>query len=211
MFGSLCKGVTAIVTWAALITAANAQTPGQDPVAPFMRVFGHALPPIGHVDFCRRHGGDCRPAPSRSNRVVLDAQRWEELQEVNDLVNRSIAPVTDLDLYGRLEHWAYPRTAGDCEDYVLLKRKLLIDGGWPQGALLITVVRDELGEGHAVLTVRTTSGDVILDNKRPDILTWNASTYSFVKRQSYSDPTVWMSLAAPEAPSDAQVATNRRP
>jgi len=31
------------------------------------------------------------------------------------------------------------RTAtGDCEDYVLLKRKMLIDAGWPREALLIT-------------------------------------------------------------------------
>ena len=51
--------------------------------------------------------------------------------------------MTDLDLYGRIEHWTYPAAMGDCEDYVLLKRRLLRERGWPSSALLITVVRDE--------------------------------------------------------------------
>ena len=58
-----------------------------------------------------------------------------------------------------------PRTKGDCEDYALLKRHTLIRKGWPVGSLLLTVVRDEKGEGHAVLTARTKQGDFILDNK----------------------------------------------
>ena len=37
--------------------------------------------------------------------------------------------------------------------------------GWPESKLLITVVRDENNEGHAVLTVRTDEGDFILDNR----------------------------------------------
>ncbi len=44
---------------------------------------------------------------------------------------------------------------GDCEDYALLKRKMLMQAGWPREALLMTVVRDKKGEGHAVLTVKT--------------------------------------------------------
>ena len=45
--------------------------------------------------------------------------------------------------------------AGDCEDFVLLKRKKLIAGGFSPSDLLITVVRKPDGEGHAVLTLRT--------------------------------------------------------
>ena len=35
-----------------------------------------------------------------------------------------IEPVTDQQLWGVEEKWSYPVNKGDCEDYVLLKRKL---------------------------------------------------------------------------------------
>ena len=42
-------------------------------------------------------------------------------------VNDSIAPVTDLEHWGVVEKWSYPDDGyGDCEDYVLLKRRMLI-------------------------------------------------------------------------------------
>jgi predicted transglutaminase-like cysteine proteinase len=83
---------------------------------------------------------------------------------------------------------------GDCEDYVLLKRKMLMDAGWPREALLITVVRDKKGEGHAVLTVKSDKGEYVLDNQNESVLAWTETGYRFVKRQSQSDPNVWVSL-----------------
>jgi predicted transglutaminase-like cysteine proteinase len=58
------------------------------------------------------------------------------------------------------DDWAYPDDMfrGDCNAYVLLKRKLLIAAGWPTSSVLITVVYTADGEGHAVLTVRTGAG-----------------------------------------------------
>jgi predicted transglutaminase-like cysteine proteinase len=106
--------------------------------------------------------------------------------------------MTDLDHYGVVEKWAYPDDGyGDCEDYVLLKRRLLVDAGWPRQALLITVVRDLKGDGHAVLTVKTDRGEFILDNQQADILLWSDTSYRYVKRQSQSDPNVWVSLGDP--------------
>jgi predicted transglutaminase-like cysteine proteinase len=102
--------------------------------------------------------------------------------------------VTDLDLYGVTDYWTIPTARGDCEDYVLLKRKRLMELGWPASALLITVVRDERGEGHAVLMVRTQQGDFVLDNKTDEIKLWHRTRYQFVMRQSYLNPRVWMSL-----------------
>ncbi len=107
-----------------------------------------------------------------------------------------MAPVTDQDLYGQVEMWTYPAGKGDCEDYVLLKRRMLIERGWPESTLLITVVRDENNEGHAVLTVRTDSGDLVLDNKRQDIVRWTETPYTFIKQQSDRNPLVWISLLA---------------
>jgi hypothetical protein len=83
---------------------------------------------------------------------------------------------------------------GDCEDYVLLKRHIFIQSAWPREALLVTVVRDKDEEGHAVLTVITDKGDYVLDNQTEDILLWSETGYRFVKRQSQSNPNLWVSL-----------------
>jgi predicted transglutaminase-like cysteine proteinase len=92
------------------------------------------------------------------------------------------------------EVWTLPTTYGDCEDYVLMKRQMLIDNGWPASALLITVVRERSGEGHAVLTVRTDRGDFILDNQEANVLRWDETNYHYIKRQSEFDETVWASI-----------------
>jgi len=118
-----------------------------------------------------------------------------DLVRINKLVNETIKPLTDLEHWGVVEHWSYPDDGyGDCEDYVLLKRRMLIESGWPRQALLVTVVRDKQVEGHAVLTVTTNKGDYILDNQNADILLWSKTGYRFVKRQSQSNPNVWVAL-----------------
>ena len=89
---------------------------------------------------------------------------------------------------------------GDCEDYALMKRKILIDRGFPRQALLITVVRDEQNEGHAILTVKTNSGEYILDNLNDDVKAVSRVPYRLVKRQSQEDPNVWVALG-PVAPT----------
>jgi hypothetical protein len=120
---------------------------------------------------------------------------WRDLVRVNKWVNETIKPITDMDHWGVIEKWSLPTDGyGDCEDYVLLKRKMLIDAGWPREALLITVVRDKKGEGHAVLTVKSDKGEFVLDNQNETVLAWTDTGYRFVKRQSQSDPNLWVSL-----------------
>lgn len=161
----------------------------------YMQVHGQALPPFGFVHFCRRHRFDCEPVEEVSfTRFNATAARLRELDIVNREVNARIKPVTDLELYGREEYWTYPTNQGDCEDYVVLKRRILISRGWPASALLITVVRDELGDGHAVLTVRTKQGDYVLDNKVDTIHMWRNTPYQYLMRQSYLNPRLWMAL-----------------
>jgi predicted transglutaminase-like cysteine proteinase len=175
----------------------------------FMSSFGDTLPPIGYVNFCREHDSECRPAERFADRIQLTAAKFQEIERVNDAVNTEVAPVTDLELYGQPEVWAYPSGKGDCEDYVLLKRRLLAARGFPESTLLITVVRDENNEGHAVLTVRTDRGDLILDNKRREVMRWADTPYTFVKRQSERNPLVWISLLPPEtAPQTTVSASN---
>jgi predicted transglutaminase-like cysteine proteinase len=180
-----------------------------------MQTFGETLPPIGHVDLCKRIPQECEVATvalvSTLSPIALSSERWMELTYVNTYVNEAIEPVTDLELYGVIEWWDYPTdNKGDCEDYVLLKRRILIERGWPESALLITVVRDENNEGHAVLTVRTDDGDFVLDNKHNEIRLWGETGYGFVKRQSEYDPALWLSLTPPDqAPAPGISASNR--
>jgi predicted transglutaminase-like cysteine proteinase len=175
----------------------------------YMKAFGDTLPPIGYVNFCQEHRADCRPGPRFADRIQLTPAKFGQIEEVNTAVNTEIAPETDLDLYGKPEYWTYPTTKGDCEDYVLLKRRILIERGFPESTLLITVVRDENDEGHAVLTVRTDKGDFVLDNKRREVMRWADTPYTFIKRQSERNPLVWISLLPPEtAPQTAVSASN---
>ena len=162
-----------------------------------MRVFGPAQPPYGFVNFCERMPRECQQGPQEESRFDLTANRRTELEAVNLAVNHEIKPVTDIDLYGVADYWTIPVRQGDCEDYVLLKRRMLMQSGWPRQALLITVVRDKRGDGHAVLTVKTDKGEFILDNQNEDVLLWSDTGYRFVKRQSQSDPNVWIALGDP--------------
>jgi predicted transglutaminase-like cysteine proteinase len=161
----------------------------------FQPMFGAALPPVGYVDFCRRFPAECQKTGRDTERVAMNAERWKILRQVNTHVNEKIAPVSDQDLYGQAEYWAYPTDAGDCEDFLLLKKRYLEGLGFPSSALLITVVLDEKGEGHAVLTVATDGGDYVLDNRRDAILRWSDTRYRFLKRQSWENPTRWVALA----------------
>ncbi len=190
--------------------AISLKTSSESQQMSFMQSFGETLPPIGYVNFCRTRSAECRPSRRFADRVHLTRARAVELRKVNTAVNNAIAPVTDMDLYGEVERWTYPVKKGDCEDYVLLKRRILIQRGWPETALLITVVRDESSEGHAVLTVRTDRGDFVLDNKVNQVKAWAETPYTFVKQQSARNPLVWISLLPPDlTPQPAMSASNR--
>jgi predicted transglutaminase-like cysteine proteinase len=161
-----------------------------------MATSGTTAQPIGHYEFCQSHVAECSVRGRRDVRVKLTPTLWNQLVAVNAEVNRDIVAETDEEIYGRPEVWAYPDKIGkgDCEDLVLLKRRDLIKKGWPTGALLITVVRQQNGEGHAVLTVLTDRGDLILDNLQPRVLVWSDTDYEYVKRQSEYDSGQWTGI-----------------
>jgi predicted transglutaminase-like cysteine proteinase len=147
------------------------------------------------VQFCGESPADCRVDALPMQTARLDGRAWRELVRINREVNDHIEPMSDLEHWGTLEKWSYPTDGkGDCEDYVLEKRKRLMAAGWPRQSLLITVVRDKKGDGHAVLTVRTDRGDFVLDNQEGRIKAWQNTGYSFVKRQSEQHPNRWVSL-----------------
>lgn len=171
--------------------AANAA--GDRPL--FIAVGGSARAPIGWTEFCSEYAPECETKSLEPRDMVLTTKAWKQLARINKRVNETVRPITDLEHWGVVERWNYPEDGyGDCEDYVLLKRRMLMQAGWPRQALLITVVRDKQGDGHAVLTVRTDKGELILDNQNLDILLWTETGYRFIKRQSQRDPNVWLTV-----------------
>ena len=176
----------------------------------FATEYGKTLPPVGFVNFCARNPADCKPTGGKSVKLAMSPERWNLLYQVNTYVNGKIAPMSDQDLYGEPEFWAYPTDAGDCEDYLLLKKRYLENLGFPASALLITVVLDEKNEGHAVLTVTTKDGDFILDNRRNEIRRWTDLDYVFLKRQSPRDPRAWVALAKDKTIASGFVAGGNR-
>jgi len=160
----------------------------------FAQTAGPTSIPIGHSEFCKANRGEC----GKNRKVVeveeLTEDRWQTLVAVNVEMNRTIVPVTDADLYKVEELWTYPAGYGDCEDYALAKRRALIEGGWDASTLLIAVVRQKSGDGHAVLMVRTDRGDLILDNQDGSIRLWSETPYQYLKRQSQANSGDWVDI-----------------
>lgn len=156
--------------------------------------------PIGHYEFCKLNPAECAIRMRDVGPEAMNGALWKTLVAVNLAVNAAVKPMNDIDIYGKDEVWAYPAGAGDCEDYVLEKRRDLMRKGLSLTNLLITVVRKPDGEGHAVLTVRTSGGDFVLDNLTDSIRQWDETGYRFLKRQSSEHTGRWVSIREGSAP-----------
>jgi len=159
--------------------------------------------PVGHYEFCQKLPNECNERTPKEAPIELTRQLWAEIIAVNNSVNTRIIPRTDMEMWGKEEVWSYPERYGDCEDYALEKRRELMAKGVPAGDLLLTVVRQRNGDGHAVLTVRTSLGDYILDNLELRVLAWTDTDYRYLKRQSETDSGEWVSIRDDRAPTIA--------
>lgn len=160
-----------------------------------MTTGGLTSQPIGHYDFCKTHKSECSIRPANLAPAAMTGALWRQLTSITVAVNAAVKPMSDADIYGKDEVWAYPDSGvGDCEDYVLEKRRRLNGLGISLANLLITVVRKPDGEGHAVLTVRTDKGDYILDNLTDKVRSWDQTGYRFLKRQAAENTGRWVSI-----------------
>ncbi|MDQ2632763.1 MAG: transglutaminase-like cysteine peptidase [Pseudomonadota bacterium] len=150
--------------------------------------------PIGHYEFCQANPVECNIRLRDNGPERMSGTLWKQIVAVNVGVNAAIKPMNDIDLYGKDEVWTYPVGAGDCEDYVLEKRRNLKRQGLSLSNLLVTVVHKPDGEGHAVLTVRTDEGDFVLDNLTDSVLQWNQTGYRFLKRQASNHTGRWVTI-----------------
>src|SRR5450631_2237543 len=168
--------------------------------ASYAPISGPASVPYGWADFCRRYAGECDSGPFAPLDVNLTPKTMKEIERVSKWVNAHVKPVSDIEHWGVIDQWDYPTDGkGDCEDYALFKRKILMGEGFPRQALLMTVVKDGQNEGHAILTVKTNAGEFVLDNLNDEVKAWNRTGYRFVKRQSQPNQNLWVQIGDPTA------------
>ncbi len=200
MFGVITKAALATTLAAATYFALVESSMAGSDAATYVSVGADTSVPYGWVEFCGRYRGECPDDDRAAQPMDLTPAVMRKIQRINAAVNKSVAPVSDMDLWGVVDQWDYPTDGkGDCEDYALLKRRMLMDEGFPRQALLMTVVKEANGDGHAVLTVKTNRGEFVLDNLGDEVKPWNKTPYRFVKRQSEQNPNVWVSIGAPTA------------
>jgi predicted transglutaminase-like cysteine proteinase len=172
---------TCVVLLAACTQASGAGTT--------MQTQGYAFAPPAFKAFCAKEKTLC-DTKGRTKVVDLTGTRKAELARVNAAVNRRIAERSDVSTTGKADEWNLPKDQGDCEDFAILKKSELIKLGWPASALLLTVAHSG-NEGHTVLTVRTSQGDLVLDNRTSAIRDWSLTPYRYFARQSQSNGKVW--------------------
>jgi predicted transglutaminase-like cysteine proteinase len=198
MFGTFLKGLGLLAIGALVYLPLQGATNAASSNVGYIAVGSRSLVPYGWVDFCHRYKGECEGGSLPSADANLTPETMKIIKQVNAWVNTNIKPMSDTQHWGVVDQWDYPTDGfGDCEDYVLLKRRLLIDEGLPKQALLVTVVKDEHGEGHSILTVKTNRGEYILDNLATEVKPWNQVPYRFVKRQSQTDQNIWVDIGEP--------------
>ena len=141
--------------------------------------------PLAMQFFCAKHRDEC--TSSRRGEVTMSGQLLDVLKHVNLQVNRAIRPQRDT-----ADVWELNPRAGDCEDYVLSKRSALVRSGVAPGALRIAYTHTRWGEAHAVLLVRTSEGDYVLDNLTNTVKTLRSSGYA-IRSMSSANPLRWIS------------------
>jgi predicted transglutaminase-like cysteine proteinase len=162
----------------------------------FIRFDAPTLAPMAFTQFCLNYPGDC--APQRlsfgEDPIELNRMLWLELGTINRTVNSSIRPVrNEAGLAG--EKWVLGPPGGDCNDYAVTKRHQLIARGWPARDVLLSEVVTVWGEHHLVTVVRSSAGDLVLDNLTDEIKPWSRTTYRWVRMQTPRNPNYWASVS----------------
>ncbi|MCV0429843.1 MAG: transglutaminase-like cysteine peptidase [Roseibium sp.] len=136
--------------------------------------------------FCMNNPVECRSGGS--DIITANYALMQTLNKVNRGVNRSIKWVRD-----RNNVWKIGNRTGDCEDYALTKRSRLMKLGVPAAALRMAIVKNQKGQGHAVLVVKTTKGDLVLDNVNNNITLRESTAYRWIGIAS-ANPYRWQLL-----------------
>jgi len=142
-------------------------------------------PPLGYQLMCLETPQECKGGGKE--RVTVTSEVMATLKSVNSHFNRTIKPRYDA---AGTDVWNVSATAGDCEDYVLAKRRALIRAGIPASSLRIAYVKTRNGVGHAVLVVKTNGWDLVLDNLSATIKPLSQTGYRIIAI-SGANPLNW--------------------
>lgn len=154
--------------------------------APSMASAGsRVVAPVGFQILCLRSPRECRGGGAAIMKLTSSAM--SKIKRVNPAVNRRIRPKADP---RGLDIWSVNVSAGDCEDYALTKRHALIAAGLPASSLRIAYVKTRRNENHAVLIVKTTRGNFVLDNLTNKILPLSQSGLRLISI-SGANPRNW--------------------
>ncbi len=157
----------------------------------------NAAPPPGFVSFCIHTPNACtNHNPATISKVTVDDRIATILVSVNNRVNNAIVYKSDVEQYGVANRWTLDAAGGygDCKDYALAKREALRTAGLPESALRIAIVRTTSDELHAVLTVDTDRGVLVMDSLTPEIRPWSDTSYRWLIRQAPDSPLHWVTL-----------------
>lgn len=145
---------------------------------------GAAMTPLSMQFFCASNPQECVAA--RAATAPWNDDLHAMLQRVNSQVNAAIRPQANP-----RGGWKINPVYGDCNDYALTKRSQLIGLGVPAGALRLAVTQTRWGEKHLILVVKTSGGDVVLDNLSRNIKTLKQSGYPIFAMSS-ANPKRWV-------------------
>lgn len=170
-----------IVALLVMCAGCSETTSSITPQPSMMKPLGFAFAPPGFYPFCDELPKLCS-TDGDLDAMTMTPARMAELKAVNRAVNHDFKQRDDkAGISG--DHWGLPTAdGGDCEDLAIMKKAELLKRGWPASTLLLTVATLN-GAGHAVLTVRTSDGDLVLDNMNDVVKPWSRTPYKYFARQ----------------------------
>jgi predicted transglutaminase-like cysteine proteinase len=137
-----------------------------------------------------------------NDNVSVDADNHSgnsKIHELNDAfreVKKSFIYTSDEAQYQKREHWAImtKRTDGhyygDCEDFALTCRSILLKKGWSKSNLRLALCWDENGAYHCVCVATVDDTDYIIDNRARHISKFKDSNYKWDRIQD-ADSSHW--------------------
>lgn len=143
--------------------------------------------PLGFQIFCLQNPNECKS--NSTKKTTYSSNLMRVASQINRKVNRTIRPRNDRGI----DKWSLNVRVGDCEDYVITKRSLLIQAGVPSGSLRIATAVTRTGIPHAVLIIRTNKGDFALDNRTNTIKLWHKTDLRMIA-MSGSNPKRWKKI-----------------
>lgn len=153
----------------------------------------HVLPPLQHTFFCMKYPSECKSQTEAKAQPVPKAIRIRELQQVNATVNQAISSVQLQP--SPLKQWTIFPRMGDCGDYAVTKRHVLLSRGWPSSHLLLAeVVLRRTGVHHLILIAKTRNENVVLDNLRSEVLPLKDifRDYFMIRIEASDNPVFWI-------------------